>query len=298
MTPPKVFGDEVIEAARRIVASLTFPPKRPTIAELEEILSQPDAPPVHIKPDGTIGVGESDSLIVARSLLSAVEECEKELRCDAGAVALPALEAWRPMASAPRDGTDILLRFKSRRCAIAWGNHHDLIWADASDDSELPDPVAWQPLPAPEQESSADERDGSGREAQADRVATTPTPIEQGQSEAGGWRSMDSAPKDGTEIWAYTTEGYQRVVRWQKDLGPSSDDPGHDAGWASDCGGTYPGCFYHEPQPPHDPPLRWMPLPASPDLEQDAEDAGPPSHEVASTTHTSRSLKLEEEERG
>ena len=83
---------------------------------------------------------------------------------------------------------------------------------------------------------------------------------------------MATAPKDGTEIWAYTTEGYQRVVRWQEDRGPSSDDPGHDAGWASDCGGTYPGCFYHEPQPPHDPPLRWRPLPASPDLEDEDFD--------------------------
>jgi hypothetical protein len=57
------------EAARRILE----PPKkeRPTIEELEAILAAPDGPPVTINPDGSIGVGESDAVIVARALLAA-----------------------------------------------------------------------------------------------------------------------------------------------------------------------------------------------------------------------------------
>jgi hypothetical protein len=72
------------EAARRILE----PPKkeRPTIEELEAILAAPDGPPVTINPDGSIGVGESDAVIVARALLASassraavVEECGKRL---------------------------------------------------------------------------------------------------------------------------------------------------------------------------------------------------------------------------
>jgi hypothetical protein len=56
------------EAARRILE----PPKkeRPTIAELEAILAAPDGPSVTINPDGSIGVGDSDAVIVARALLA------------------------------------------------------------------------------------------------------------------------------------------------------------------------------------------------------------------------------------
>ncbi len=75
---------QAIEAARRIVATHTTPPKRPTIEELEKILAQPDGPPVHINPDGSIGVGESEALTVARALLALsaeraaiVEQCAK-----------------------------------------------------------------------------------------------------------------------------------------------------------------------------------------------------------------------------
>jgi hypothetical protein len=117
-----------------------------------------------------------------------------------------------------------------------------------------------------EQETVSDERDG----AVAERSAARSEPS------TAGWLPISTAPKDGTEIWAYTTEGYQRVVHWQEDQGPSSDDPGHDAGWASDCGGTYPGFFYHEPQPPHDPPLHWMPLPPAPSQEGASEALGEP----------------------
>lgn len=116
--------------------------------------------------------------------------------------------------------------------------------------------------------------------AEADAaIAALSTKQEGGECDAGasplpstaGWRPMASAPKEGTEIWAYTSEGEQRVVHWEEAWGPSSDDPGHDAGWASDCGSTYPGCFYRGQQPAIDQPIRWRPLPASPELEEDAD---------------------------
>ncbi len=62
--------DDGMEAARRIIAKHEQPIRRPTIDELEAILAQPDAVPVSINPDGSIGIGESDALIVARALLS------------------------------------------------------------------------------------------------------------------------------------------------------------------------------------------------------------------------------------
>jgi len=74
---------EAMEAARRIVAvaERLTKPRRPTVAELEAILQQPDGLPVHINPDGSIGARTNDSLIVARALLStraeAIEECAK-----------------------------------------------------------------------------------------------------------------------------------------------------------------------------------------------------------------------------
>ena len=78
------------------------------------------------------------------------------------------------------------------------------------------------------------------------------------------WRPIAEAPKDGTEIWAYTTEGKQRVVWWEEAHPSAPDDPGHDAGWLSVCGETHPACFYHEQQPASDPPTHFMPLPSPP----------------------------------
>lgn len=75
---PVQAASAALDAAKRIVDAVTFPPKRPTIAELEAILARADGPPVHIKPDGSIGVGESDALIVARAFLAAVTEAERK----------------------------------------------------------------------------------------------------------------------------------------------------------------------------------------------------------------------------
>jgi len=63
---------EVVEKARRIVEAAERPlsKKRPTIDELERILQQPDGPPIIINPDGSIGAGTNDALVVARALLS------------------------------------------------------------------------------------------------------------------------------------------------------------------------------------------------------------------------------------
>lgn len=114
---------------------------------------------------------------------------------------------------------------------------------------------------------------------QKPRDVVTVTMPEQPTAGEDGWQTIDSAPKDGTEIWAYTTEGAQRVVHWEEECPSGSDDPGHDAGWMSDDGTTHPSCFYHKQHPPTDPPTHWRPLP-SPPGEQVADVAGPPDREA------------------
>ncbi len=44
----------------RLRAEKTIPDKRPTIAELEAILAQPDPPTIQILPDGSITAGEGN----------------------------------------------------------------------------------------------------------------------------------------------------------------------------------------------------------------------------------------------
>lgn len=76
------------------------------------------------------------SVIVARALLSS----------SAAARGMREALEWQPMNTAPRDGEDVLLCFRSRRHAIAWGNHHDLDWVTSDDDTPLPEPIAWMRL--------------------------------------------------------------------------------------------------------------------------------------------------------
>ena len=61
------------DAALRIINKHTVPIKKPTITELESILSQSDGPAITINPDGSIGIGEPDELIVARACLALIE---------------------------------------------------------------------------------------------------------------------------------------------------------------------------------------------------------------------------------
>jgi hypothetical protein len=75
-----------------------------------------------------------------------------------------------------------------------------------------------------------------------------------------GWQSIDSAPRDGTEIWCYTAEGNQRTCYWEDATSDAPDDMGHDAGWASRCGQTYWGRSFGNPdyfREPTDPPTHW-----------------------------------------
>lgn len=51
---------------------------------------------------------------------------------------------WLPMETAPRDDTDVLLRFTRRRMAIGWRASEEWLSSDADD--PLPDPVGWLPL--------------------------------------------------------------------------------------------------------------------------------------------------------
>ena len=71
-------SNEAVEAAKRIVNGRLAPKERPTIDELEKILSAPDAPPISINPDGSIYVADSDAVIVARAILSSSTSREKE----------------------------------------------------------------------------------------------------------------------------------------------------------------------------------------------------------------------------
>lgn len=69
--------DDAKEAAERIIAFNERARRRPTFEELEAILQQPDGPPVTIHPDGTIGVGTSDALTVAKAYLALRSQGER-----------------------------------------------------------------------------------------------------------------------------------------------------------------------------------------------------------------------------
>lgn len=67
------------KVADEFAAAAKKPKSRPTIAELEAILAADSGPPIHLNPDGSIGVGpptvadEIAQAIRARSLLSPTE---------------------------------------------------------------------------------------------------------------------------------------------------------------------------------------------------------------------------------
>ena len=83
-----------------------------------------------------------------------------------------------------------------------------------------------------------------------------------------GWMPISSAPKDGTKILAFNSEGLE-IVEWKDDEHDGIDGPGSDAGWI----GVYawPGrtAKDHYASYPQGQPTYWMPLPAEP--EDDSE---------------------------
>lgn len=96
------------------------------------------------------------------------------------------------------------------------------------------------------------------------------------------WLTMETAPKDGSEILAATPEGFA-IVTWQDFTPDCPDQPGHNAGWASSCwiavwpgrnasgGFERPDNYWAEPV---NQPVRWQPIDAYPDdIDWDAEVA-------------------------
>ena len=86
------------------------------------------------------------------------------------------------------------------------------------------------------------------------------------------WQKMDSSPKDGSEVLAATPHGFA-IVTWQDHQPDGPDQPGHNAGWASQCwtevwpgrdesGGFVPDKYWNAPV---NQPLRWQPIEAYPE---------------------------------
>ncbi len=62
---------------------------------------------------------------------------------------------WQPIATAPRDGTDILLGFRRRRAVVAHGfeSVHGWYFSD-DDDLVVHEPTHWMPIPKPPREAA------------------------------------------------------------------------------------------------------------------------------------------------
>ena len=93
------------------------------------------------------------------------------------------------------------------------------------------------------------------------------------------WQKMNTAPKD-REILAATPHGFA-IVTWQERQDDCPDQPGHNAGWASQCwtevwpgrdasgGFERPDTYRSEPV---NQPLRWQPIDDYPeDIDWDSE---------------------------
>lgn len=97
---------------------------------------------------------------------------------------------WRPIDSAPRDATDVLVTDGRRVYVAGWWQEPDepdedgewTCYMDAIEDPQCPiEPTHWMPLPAPPAPAQAGDRQGG---------------------DALNWKPMDTAPKDGRPVWA------------------------------------------------------------------------------------------------
>ena len=81
------------------------------------------------------------------------------------------------------------------------------------------------------------------------------------------WQPIETAPTDGTNLLLYTEEG---ITQGQY-LDPEPDgidSMGHDGGWMSYDGYSFPGRSFGNPKyfnEPQGQPTHWQPLPEPPD---------------------------------
>lgn len=78
----RVSSDTLARLARLLAAARTMtaktPDRRPTIAELEEILKADSGPPVSINPDGSISAPTNEQREARTMLEKAVAECDTD----------------------------------------------------------------------------------------------------------------------------------------------------------------------------------------------------------------------------
>lgn len=76
----------------------------------------------------------------------------KEMWLNAARIAIRELSTWRPINTAPKDGTEILVRTRTGKRFVAQWNDSEL-WQISRDGCCIP--VEWQPLPPPPQNETA-----------------------------------------------------------------------------------------------------------------------------------------------
>jgi hypothetical protein len=114
----------------------------------------------------------------------------------------PTPEAWRTMASAPKDGSIFIVErpdWSSSSVSLAFWHVGQNVpgWVHADYKAtpvDLRYYKLWAPLPAPPKENRADERDGVEREARNE----LPSPFGAGHTGVGDWR--DSIGDDGHQV--------------------------------------------------------------------------------------------------
>lgn len=231
---------------------------RATASEARQLAASLDAKPAIAK-EIDPGIQRSAYLMAAKHdwLMDAVKEIEAAISTRAPSVG----EGWRPIETAPRDGTPFLATTRVYDHSSGKFSHHDthIVWADdetgeianeAEQGWRLEDYEFWRPLPAPPS-ASQPRPEGEMRE---------------------GWRPIETAPKNATDVlvrWP-AKSGWPKerlfVAHWAH--GGGDDQPPYGPAWF-----WWDGYGYREMDPA---PTHWMPLPAFASLSP--VDGGPQLH--------------------
>ena len=81
------------------------------------------------------------------------------------------------------------------------------------------------------------------------------------------WLPIETAPTDGIKILLLLEDDRVESGRWIEIEEDQVDSMGHDAGWMSDSGWTFPGRSFGSPEylaAPTGMPTHWKPLPSPP----------------------------------